>query len=206
MQNDALLFKRLRSGEREAFAVLLDRYGPRVQQLARRYAFNGADAEDLTQEIFVDLFKSVAGFRGESKLETWIYRVALNHCLRHRENKARELSRCGDSGCGPGCEAQEPVSRDVWSDPQRRAAQSELKNEVADALGHLSELHREIVILHEMHGLTYAQCAEILQIPVGTVKSRLSNAFSQLRRALGPYVLQSDGLQSDGLQTDGGVP
>ncbi len=186
--SDAQLLQRLKNGERQAFEALLDRYGPRVQALARRYAFSDADAEDLTQEIFVDLFASIAGFRGDAQISTWIYRVALNHCLRHREKQTRELSRCG-----PACEDEfETASRDISGDPQRRAAQSELKSEVAGALDNLGALHREIVILHELHGLTYAQCAEILRIPVGTVKSRLSNAFSQLRAALGPYVLQTD--------------
>lgn len=183
--------QRLQSGERQAFALLLDRFGPRVQSLARRYAFNGADAEDLTQEIFVDLFQSVASFRGEAQLSTWIYRVALNHCLRHRDKHAREIARCA-----PQCENEgenEPISRDVFGDPPRRAAQRELKEEVAGAIDELSDLHREIIVLHEMHGLSYRQCAEILQIPLGTVKSRLSNAFSHLRRALGPYILGNGG-------------
>ncbi len=184
MPNDALLLKRLRSGEQRAFAELLDRFGPRIQSLARRYAVSIADAEDLTQEIFVDLFQSVATFRGEAQLSTWIYRVALNHCLRWREKQTRETARCG-----PQCEGENEPSRDAFGDPQRRAAQSDLQREVAGALDALSDLHREIVILHELHGLSYAQCAEILQIPLGTVKSRLSNAFSQLRVALGSYVL-----------------
>lgn len=187
MPNDAPLIQRLRRGERAAFEALLDRYGPRVQSLARRYAHSSADCEDLTQEIFVDLFKSAPSFRGDSELSTWVYRVALNHCLKFREKQARETARCG-----PACDGENEPSRDVWSDPQRVAAQSDLKREVAGAIGELSALHREIVTLHEMHGLTYSQCAEVLQIPVGTVKSRLSNAFSQLRRALGPYVLESE--------------
>lgn len=190
--SDAQLLKRLRNGERIGIETLLDRFGPRVQQLARRYAQSSADAEDLTQEIFLDLFGSVAGFRGEAQLSTWVYRVALNHCLRWKEKQAREMARC-ESGCAGFVQGEnEPISRDASGDPQRRAAQSDLKREVAGALDGLSDLHREIVILHEMHELTYAQCAEILGVPIGTVKSRLSNAFSQLRRALGPYVLDSE--------------
>ncbi|HEX8466000.1 MAG TPA: RNA polymerase sigma factor [Abditibacterium sp.] len=184
MANDALLLKRLRNGERGAFETLLDLYGPRVQKLARRYAHSAADAEDLTQEIFLDLFKSVATFRGEAQLSTWTYRVALNHCLRWRDKQTRENCRRDENS-----DEIELPSLDVSSDPQGRAAQRELRGEVHHALGDLSEMHREIIVLHELHGLSYAQCAAILEIPVGTVKSRLSNAFSQLRRALSPYVL-----------------
>ena len=186
--SDAQLTQRLKNGEKEAFAALLDRFGPRVQALARRYAYSPADAEDLTQEIFLDLFKSVASFRGEAQLSTWIYRVAINHCLRHREKQTRELAHRDPL---PADEI-ELSSHDSSGDPQRRAARGELGEKVHCALGDLSDLHREIIVLHELHELSYAQCAEILQIPLGTVKSRLSNAFSHLRRALGPYVLGSE--------------
>ena len=187
--SDAQLLKRLQNGERIGFETLLDRFGPRVQSLARRYSQSSADAEDLTQEIFVDLFKSVPNFRGEAQLSTWIYRVALNHCLRWKEKQGRENERRENFSS----DEIEIPSLDGWGDPQKRAARGELGERVQCALGDLSEMHREIVILHEMHGLTYAQCAQILEIPVGTVKSRLSNAFSQLRRSLGPYVLPDGG-------------
>ncbi|HEX9995971.1 MAG TPA: sigma-70 family RNA polymerase sigma factor [Abditibacterium sp.] len=187
--SDAQLIKRLQDGERIGFETLLDRFGPLVQNLARRYASSSADAEDLTQEIFVDLFKSASSFRGEAQLSTWIYRVALNHCLRWKEKQSRENERRENVSS----DEIEVPSHDVWGDPQKRAARGELGEKVQCALGELSEMHREIVILHEMHGLTYAQCAQILEIPVGTVKSRLSNAFSQLRRVLKPYVLGSGG-------------
>ncbi len=205
MANDAGLLRRLQGGEARAFEEFLDRFGPRVQQLARRYAASNADAEDLTQEICVDLLQSVASFRGEAKLETWIYRVALHHCWRWREKQGRENSRRDENSS----EDIEWPSRDVSSDPQRRFAQTELSQQVHHALGDLSDLHREIVELHELHGLTYAQCAQVLQIPVGTVKSRLSNAFSHLRRALKPYVLDGpteNAAAPSQLAPEGGTP
>lgn len=204
MANDAALVQRLKNGERRAFEEFLDQYGPRVQSLARRFAHCGADAEDLTQEIWIDLFQNVAGFRGEAKLETWIYRVALNHCLRWREKQGREPQRRDDNGA----KATEMPSRDASGDPQRRFAQSELSREVSRAMNDLSELHREIVELHELHELSYAQCAQILQIPIGTVKSRLSNAFSQLRRSLKPYVLDQmpENASRSQLAPEGGTP
>ncbi|MBW3635496.1 MAG: RNA polymerase sigma factor [Armatimonadetes bacterium] len=203
--SDTHLVKRLINGERRAFEEFLDIFGPRVQQMARRYAASSADAEDLTQEICVDLLQSVASFRGEAKLETWIYRVALHHCWRWREKQGRENSRRDENGAAdidwPSC--------DISSDPQRRFAQTELSQQVHHALGDLSDLHREIVELHELHGLTYAQCAQILQIPVGTVKSRLSGAFSHLRRALKPYVLDcttENAAAPSKLAPEGGTP
>ena len=82
---------------------------------------------------------------------------------------------------------------DWRSNPLLSATKTELKEQVSEALGQLSPLHRDVIVLHELHGLTYLECAEILDIPVGTVKSRLSNAFTKLRLSLGNYVLGQDG-------------
>lgn len=84
MNNSSRLAGRIAAGDREAFATFLDLYGERVHRLARRYARSESCAEDLTQEIFLDLYRCIAGFRGDSQLGTWVYRVALNHCLRYR--------------------------------------------------------------------------------------------------------------------------
>jgi RNA polymerase sigma-70 factor (ECF subfamily) len=174
---------RVAAGDRKAFEELLDRYGPRVQRLARRYAFTESDAEDLTQEIFLDIFRCAANFRGEAQLGTWLYRIALHHCMRHREKAYRDHSHRAPDG------ASETERPDPSGDPAKRSASRELSHQVHTALEGLSPLHRDVVVLHELHGLTYQECARILEVPVGTVKSRLSNAFRHLRATLGPYVL-----------------
>lgn len=177
---------RIARGEREAVEQFLDAFGSRVQRLARRYACGQSDAEDLTQEIFVALFRSTATFRGEATLATWVYRVALNHALRHREKWQREH--------GADVVNEQDVIEDIdpHADPARHTARDELNREVRGALDTLVDGQREVVILHELHGLTYRECAQVLKIPVGTVKSRLFNAFRHLRVSLGPYVLGDD--------------
>jgi RNA polymerase sigma-70 factor (ECF subfamily) len=174
---------RIAAGERDAFAELLDRYGARVHRLVRRYARGEADAEDLTQEIFLDLYRCSGSFRGESALSTWVYRVALNHCLRYREKleRAQPPAETYEDGVH-----ETPDSR---RDPAGQVVARELTQQVHAALDDLSRVHRDVVVLHELHGLTYRECAEVLQVPVGTVKSRLSNAFRCLRASLGGYVL-----------------
>ena len=181
MQSEQSLVRRLKGGEHAAFAELLDLYGERVQRLARRYAASAPDAEDLTQEIFLDLFRSAASFRGESSLGTWVYRVALNHCLRFKEKSGRLPDQLPAD--------YESADPQTAARPEISAVRRELSEQVERALGRLTPLHRDVVILHELHQLTYQECASVLQIPVGTVKSRLSNAFVALRTSLGPYVL-----------------
>lgn len=176
------LAQRMMRGERRAFEDFVDKYGAPVRRLARSHARSEADAEDLTQEILVEISRSIGGFRGASSLTTWIYRVALNRCLKHRQRRPPDTASL-DTVTATGPDEQSPA---------RCAERAELASRIDTALAQLSEDHRTVVLLHEMHGLTYAECAETLGIPIGTVKSRLSNAFRRLRTALGGYVLGED--------------
>ena len=184
MQQDRQLAKQITKGDDKAFTAFVDAYGLRLYRLARRYAPCESDAEDLTQEIFVSLYRSMGSFRGDSSLATWSYRIALNHCLKHAA-KARLATV-------PYDDAQGEMDSDEHG-PARQVARRELADTLHSALDDLSPDHREIVILHELHQMTYAECAAILQIPLGTVKSRLSHAFRHLRTSLRDYVL-SDAL------------
>ena len=179
--NDAHFLRQLQSGERAAMERLLDEFGPRVHTLARRTTSTKADAEDLTQEIFLAIFQNVAAFRGEALLSTWIHRVALNHCLKWSEKHARLPVPIPDEFDLP--------CPDTRGQPDTQFARLELRQHLECALEKLSPAHREIVILHELQQLSYAQCAQVLDVPLGTVKSRLFNAFRQLRIILEPYLL-----------------
>jgi len=176
------LVQRMALGDRRAFEDFVDKYGGPVHRLARSHARSEADAEDLTQEILVEISRSIGSFRGASSLTTWVYRVALNHCLKHQQRRRPDTAPL-DAVTTAAPEEHGPA---------RCAERSELGIRIDSALAGLSEDHRTVVLLHEMHGLTYAECAETLGIPIGTVKSRLSNAFRRLRMALGGYVLGDD--------------
>ena len=180
MQSDIRLAKQIAAGDTEAFTAFVDTYGPRLHRLVRRYTLHEADAEDLTQEIFVDLYRSLGSFRGESSLATWVYQVALNHCRKYAGCTRTVTVPYDDSLCERESEERGPA---------HHAARRELSDQLYAALDGLSPDHREVVILHEMQELTYRECAAILQVPEGTVKSRLSYAFRRLRGALSGYVL-----------------
>src|SRR5437667_350910 len=179
MNSDGKLAQRVAAGERRACEELVDSYGPRVHRLVRRYVDNPCDAEDVTQEIFIDVYRCIGRFRGESALMTWVYRIAVNHCLRFREKMKPDSMPLDD--------IQESDGK--WqSNPLPAAIKSETGSAVRSAVAELSPLHRDVVILHELHGLSYQECAAALQVPVGTVKSRLSNAFRRLRGSLSAYA------------------
>lgn len=180
MTDERRLALRIRQGDRRAFEEFVDSFGARVHRLVRRNVDDAGDAEDVTQEIFLDLYRGIGSFRGESALGTWVYRVAMNHCLKYRKRTKRATVPLDNAVVVDDRRSIDPI----WS-----AANSELRDRVNGALAGLTAAHRDVVILHELHGLTYQECAAILRVPVGTVKSRLSNAFRRLRESLGTYVL-----------------
>lgn len=185
--DDARLTRRVGRGERAAFEEWLDRDGPRVRSLCLRMGASPHEADDLTQEIWIAAFQSLAGFRGDSQLSTWLFRLAMNHCLKWREKMGRAIPLSDEDA-----ESHDVPTQDATTLPPRQLERRELGEQVRGALDTLSDAHRAVVVLHELHGFSYAQCAQALQIPIGTVKSRLSNAFRNLRRELGPYVLNLD--------------
>ncbi len=126
-------------------------------------------APDVAQDTFLTAQRSLSRFRGDSTLRTWLLGIALNECRRTlRQKKRQPLPITIDLASA----SHEGVSVD------RQALQT--------ALGNLTEEHREVVLMHEIDGLSYDEIAQIIQVPVGTVKSRLHHAFANLRRALDP--------------------
>ena len=176
------LVRRIQAGDRTAFEEILDAYETRVYRLALRFTGNVAEAEDLTQDIFLAIYKGLVAFRGSSALGTWIYRVAMNNCLEYRRKRRLEHL--------PYDEELTLLSEDWRSDPEQAAGRQELAAQVEAALSRLSPQHRDVIVLHELQGLTYQEVAAALNVPVGTVKSRLSNAFRRLRDLLGGYVCE----------------
>jgi len=180
MWSERDLVGRLQTGDRRSLEAFVDAFGPRVHRLVARNLASRTDAEDVTQEVFVAIFKGLPGFRGESSLETWVYRIAMNHCLMYRRKAASTPLTVADADLD-----REPASA---PGPAEHAEAEDLRTRVNSAVSQLPDGQRDVVVLHELHGLTYQECAQALDIPVGTVKSRLSNAFRTLRHSLAAYA------------------
>ena len=180
--DDRKLVQRILAGERQAFEAILDAHETPVYRLALRYTNSVADAEDLTQDIFLGVYNSLPRFEGRAALGTWIYRIALNHCLEYQRRR-KPIPVSYDEGL-------QLSSRDWRTDPVAVAERTDLATHVEQALHALSPAHRDVVVLHELQGLTYQEVATALDVPVGTVKSRLSNALRRLRDLLGTYVFE----------------
>ena len=182
--NERDLVRKILSGDQSAFESLLDQYEKRVYRLALRFTGAPSDAEDVTQNIFLGIYRGLASFRGSSSLNTWIYRIAMNHCMEFQ--RRRKLDNL------PLEEELALVVTDWRNDPEQSAEKRELSDRLEQAIAKLRPLHREVIVLHELQGLTYLEVAGSLNVPVGTVKSRLSNAFKHLRELLGSYVFDQE--------------
>jgi len=167
----------LPAGSREAaFHSLVDRYHRRVFAICFQVLRSSSDAEDATQETFVKLARGAGSFRGEAQLSTWLYRVARNVCTDHVRHHAR---RPATPVADPGELTSAPAEPDTTAGTDERLA-------VAAALDTLDPLSRQALVLVAIEGLTYAEAAVVTDLPVGTVKSRVSRARARLATALAP--------------------
>ncbi len=169
-------------GDADAFEALVRRYQSRIISLTRGYAGNSADAEDLAQEVFVRVFRSLRRFRGESLFRSWLYTIALNVVRSHHSRRGRQKPVWGDSGADDTKPFDTPGdSPDVEIALVRRDA-------IDRALATLPDDLREAVILRDLHGLEYREIADATGAPIGTVESRIFRARQRLRLALAPLV------------------
>jgi len=186
---DLLLVERCKQDDAAAYEQLVDRYRNKILNYVARYSGSTADAEDLAQEVFIKAYLAVRKFRGECTFQTWLFQIANNVCVdRFRRVKRERVAYSLDE---PVETAEGEVERDIpdWSnDPESIAQGRELQAMVQKTLTTLSDKLRPVVILHDLEGMAHEEIAEVLRIPVGTVKSRLFNARMELRRKLRFYV------------------
>lgn len=171
-------------GDNSAFEALMEKHMGIIYNIALRMTANQDDAEDMTQEIMIKIFRSLGSFKGNSKFSTWIYRVAVNTCLdelkkkKNKKHLSLDAEISGDDG-----ENQIEIKDDSPS-PEKLAEQNELRDMVAAAVKLLSDEHRAIIVLRDIRGMSYSEIAGILGCSDGTVKSRISRARAQLKMIL----------------------
>jgi len=173
---DRELIERFARGESRAFDTIVEKYEQRVYAISLRMTGNVEDARDAMQDVFISALRALRSFRGDAQLSTWIHRVAVNASLDVLRKRKRHVAQ-------PLEEAGERPSEDIG--PEDAAARAARAVEVQRALQAVSEEHRAVLVLHDLQDLDYAETAAALDIPVGTVKSRLHRARSEMARLLG---------------------
>jgi RNA polymerase sigma-70 factor (ECF subfamily) len=190
--SDAEAVARARDGDHEAIRVLVERYQERAFRLACRILRDEEQARDAVQDAFLKVYAALGRFEGRSGFYTWLYRVVFNRCLdlQRRERARPALHAAGASEESGGEEAmlgegaEEGVGASRFASPESGRFDSELRKMLSEAVDTLPDDARDTFLFREIDGLSYAEIAELMQVPKGTVMSRLHYARKRLRQAL----------------------
>jgi RNA polymerase sigma-70 factor (ECF subfamily) len=183
MTAERQLLRRLRERDERAFRELVEVHRNTVYNLTFRMLGNRAEAEDVAQEVFITVFKTIDSFREESKFSTWLYRVTVNHCknrikyLARRHDRDRDELDDNSQAAGDGAPA-------LARQPDRALEGAQLERLMQEAISTLDDEHRVLVVLRDVEDLTIEEICEITGLPDGTVKSRLHRARLALRKKL----------------------
>ncbi|HXD86031.1 MAG TPA: sigma-70 family RNA polymerase sigma factor [Urbifossiella sp.] len=176
-------------GRRESFGVLVTRYQARLYNAAIRLVDTPEDAADVVQEAFLNAYQSLRSFKGDAEFFTWLYRIAFNSAISLKRKKKPAVSldaaRNGDHrGGNPGL--REPVDSSEFVKPGAALERTEEEALLHAALIRLSTEHRDVLVMKDMDGLKYEEIAEVIGVPIGTIRSRLHRARLELRDLLEP--------------------
>lgn len=183
---DQAVVEQVMRGDADAFAILVEKYQDRIYSAILNYVFNPDDAIDISQDTFVKAYTKLHSFDSSSAFYTWLYRIAINTAIDFlRKRKSRPTDSLDDDKYTEI--GFEPASKDSTVDPVKVTSRNEQAFAIRKAIGSLSEKLRSVIVLHDVEGLSQEEVADILKVPVGTVKSRVSRARAELR-----YLLQKE--------------
>lgn len=179
--DDRRLIAECLGGDPRPFGELVRRYQDRLYNTVYRLVGNPDDAHDVVQDAFLHAYQALAGFKGDSQFFTWLYRIAVNTAVSLRRKHRVAISTDAAPGDGGALEAIDPSD---YGRPGYALEQAEQERRVQQALSRLSVEHRTVLILKDMEGQKYEVMAEVLQVPIGTIRSRLHRARMELRDLL----------------------
>ncbi len=187
---DAALVERALNEDLAAFEQLVTRYQDKITGFAARMLSDRDEAEDVAQEVFIKAYRHLESFRGASSFSTWLYRITTNLCIdRVRAKKRRPQSAYS---------LDEPIDReedsgkreiaDLSFEPSGQIERDELRLQVRQTMAEMPEKQRSVLVMCDLQGMAYEEIAQVLDCPIGTVKSRLFHARADLARRLKPYM------------------
>ena len=184
---DQALVERVQNGDNRAFDLLVQKYQNRISKLIARFVRNSADVQDVAQEAFIKAYRALPNFRGESAFYTWLYRIAINTAKNH-------LVAQGRKSPAYAVDVQEVEKYDAsewlkeYATPERELLADEIQATVNSALEVLPPDLREAITLREIEGLSYEDIAQVMDCPIGTVRSRIFRAREAIDEKLQPIV------------------
>ena len=182
-EQDLKTIRRCKRGEEAAFAEILSRYRSPIYNLCYRMTRNAEDARDLGQEVFIKVFGLLDRFDENYAFSSWLFRIATNHCIDHlRRNRLRFLSL--DGALGQDGEEYELQLPDTGPEPDQVLERKEALERLTEVIAELPPHYRAITLLRHDQQLSYEEIAEVLSLPLGTVKARIHRARQQIQQML----------------------
>jgi len=207
---DAALVARAQKGDAAAFRKLVERNQGRLFAVAVGMLKDSDDAMDVVQDAFIKAHKKLVDFEGNAAFSTWIYRICVNLCIDKKRAEVRRRAvqiddlREGTLGDDTTASVAPTAPKTAGESPLRNLGDKELGSEIDRALAQLSPDHKAVVLLREVEGMSYEEISQALEIPKGTVMSRLFHARKNLQRQLRPYLGLADDRMLDGSQASAG--
>lgn len=177
---DQAVIRLVQSGDRNAFEILVKRHQNKILNLCYRLLGETGAARELAADIFAEAFRSIRSFRGSSQFGTWLYRIGLNQVYAHLRRTVRK--RALEEPLAPAGQDQERAVPAESVHPLESLELREKRLRIRQVLAGLSKEHAEILILHDVEGLSYEEVSDLVQVPLGTVMSRLSRAREAFRK------------------------
>lgn len=185
---DEALVERARAGDTLAFQALFQKYNRRVYAVALGVVKRPEDAMDVVQDAFIKVHKHLATFQGASSFYTWLYRIVMNLGIDHVRKKRKIVEWGDDVPIEHAAGDRTLVPKVPHANPSQSVVRRELSEKIRQALDTLPEYHRAVILLREVEGMSYEEIAEVLNVPKGTIMSRLFHARRKMQDQLQPYL------------------
>jgi RNA polymerase sigma-70 factor (ECF subfamily) len=187
-QEDDALVEKARAGDAAAFEALFEKYKQRVYAVALGVVKRPEDAADIVQDAFIKVHRHLATFQGTSSFYTWLYRIVMNLGIDHVRKHRKVVEWGDDVPIEQAAGDRTLVPKVADSNPRSTVERRELSEKIRQALDTLPEYHRAVILLREVEGMSYEEIAEVLEVPKGTIMSRLFHARRKMQDQLQPYL------------------
>ncbi|WP_028864650.1 RNA polymerase sigma factor RpoE [Psychromonas aquimarina] len=184
---DLQLIRRIQNGEQAAFTLLVRKYQNRVANILTRYVRNSGDIADVTQEVFIKVYKSLPSFRGDSAFYTWLYRITVNTAKNYLTSQGRRPPASDIDAMEADSYDGGDALREV-DDPEGILRSQEIKSVILDTIEQLPAELKSAITLRELEGMSYEEIAHIEDCPIGTVRSRIFRAREAIDKQLKPLL------------------
>jgi RNA polymerase sigma-70 factor (ECF subfamily) len=183
---DLALVRRVQSGDKKAFDLLVLKYQHKIASLVSRLVHDHAEVQDVTQEAFIKAYRGLKNFRGDSAFYTWLYRISINTAKNHLASMSRKVTDGTDIADAEHFESAAAL-HDI-ADPQRELMTDEVSSTVQQTILSLPDELKAAITLRELKGMSYEEIAEVMECPIGTVRSRIFRAREAIEQKLHPLI------------------